>query len=153
MDSTSSRVYPGDGVSYRLTGAPTPEVDPGDPPPTNNGVLPNGTPIPLDVHAYVDARHYITGAPVSTKAQAIYIEDVWNVTPNLLLNLGVRADKFENTLASGATFAKADFSDMISPRVGFSWDIKGDGATKLRSEEHTSELQSLMRISYAVFCL
>src|SRR3546814_3147687 len=26
-------------------------------------------------------------------------------------------------------------------------------ARKLRSEEHTSELQSLMRISYAVFCL
>src|SRR3546814_5192690 len=26
-------------------------------------------------------------------------------------------------------------------------------ATLLRSEEHTSELQSLMRISYAVFCL
>src|SRR3546814_11135125 len=26
-------------------------------------------------------------------------------------------------------------------------------ATPLRSEEHTSELQSLMRISYAVFCL
>src|SRR3546814_10469109 len=25
--------------------------------------------------------------------------------------------------------------------------------TRLRSEEHTSELQSLMRISYAVFCL
>src|SRR3546814_10797526 len=25
--------------------------------------------------------------------------------------------------------------------------------TNLRSEEHTSELQSLMRISYAVFCL
>src|SRR3546814_5605834 len=27
------------------------------------------------------------------------------------------------------------------------------GARGLRSEEHTSELQSLMRISYAVFCL
>src|SRR3546814_7197139 len=26
-------------------------------------------------------------------------------------------------------------------------------AEKVRSEEHTSELQSLMRISYAVFCL
>src|SRR3546814_1723240 len=26
-------------------------------------------------------------------------------------------------------------------------------AMRLRSEEHTSELQSLMRISYAVFCL
>src|SRR3546814_5514627 len=28
-----------------------------------------------------------------------------------------------------------------------------EGATHMRSEEHTSELQSLMRISYAVFCL
>src|SRR3546814_3877418 len=27
------------------------------------------------------------------------------------------------------------------------------GAAVIRSEEHTSELQSLMRISYAVFCL
>src|SRR3546814_10609920 len=26
-------------------------------------------------------------------------------------------------------------------------------ASEMRSEEHTSELQSLMRISYAVFCL
>src|SRR3546814_6124691 len=30
---------------------------------------------------------------------------------------------------------------------------KGRRQTKKRSEEHTSELQSLMRISYAVFCL
>src|SRR3546814_4453909 len=29
----------------------------------------------------------------------------------------------------------------------------GDRAEETRSEEHTSELQSLMRISYAVFCL
>src|SRR3546814_6095540 len=29
----------------------------------------------------------------------------------------------------------------------------GDGAADGRSEEHTSELQSLMRSSYAVFCL
>src|SRR3546814_1512638 len=28
-----------------------------------------------------------------------------------------------------------------------------DGRREIRSEEHTSELQSLMRISYAVFCL
>src|SRR3546814_4884894 len=28
-----------------------------------------------------------------------------------------------------------------------------DGGDEGRSEEHTSELQSLMRISYAVFCL
>src|SRR3546814_6698365 len=32
-------------------------------------------------------------------------------------------------------------------------DGHGDVATASRSEEHTSELQSLMRISYADFCL
>src|SRR3546814_6644209 len=36
-------------------------------------------------------------------------------------------------------------------------DVNGQGSfyarPALRSEEHTSELQSLMRISYAVFCL
>src|SRR3546814_4007264 len=31
--------------------------------------------------------------------------------------------------------------------------LEGRGAGPRRSEEHTSELQSLMRISYAVFCL
>src|SRR3546814_6045131 len=30
---------------------------------------------------------------------------------------------------------------------------RSDAAESRRSEEHTSELQSLMRISYAVFCL
>src|SRR3546814_6131871 len=31
--------------------------------------------------------------------------------------------------------------------------LRGRRAAPVRSEEHTSELQSLMRISYAVFCL
>lgn len=118
MDSDSSVIYPGDGVSYQVQAA-----TPGD--------NLNGTVIPAGATAIVDARHYITGAPVSTEARAFYVEDNWNVTPNLLLNLGVRADKFHNKLASGGTFAKANFSDMVSPRVGFSWDMKGDGSTKL----------------------
>src|SRR3546814_8916431 len=36
------------------------------------------------------------------------------------------------------------------------WDAErrcDPAASRIRSEEHTSELQSLMRISYAVFCL
>src|SRR3546814_3308322 len=33
------------------------------------------------------------------------------------------------------------------------WRLMAFGSLALRSEEHTSELQSLMRISYAVFCL
>src|SRR3546814_1335167 len=35
-------------------------------------------------------------------------------------------------------------------RDGHMWSIR---YSVVRSEEHTSELQSLMRISYAVFCL
>src|SRR3546814_3799161 len=35
-------------------------------------------------------------------------------------------------------------------RLALSGGVRGD---RSRSEEHTSELQSLMRISYAVFCL
>src|SRR3546814_7379215 len=38
-------------------------------------------------------------------------------------------------------------SDIVR-NVHFSGDVRSH-----RSEEHTSELQSLMRISYAVFCL
>ena len=118
MDSNSSVVYPGDGVSYQVQAA------------TPGGAL-NGTVVPAGATAIVDARRYITGAPVTNETQAIYLEDNWSVTPNLLLNLGVRVDKFHNKLASGATFAKADFSDMVSPRLGFSWDMKGDGTTKV----------------------
>src|SRR3546814_3857197 len=41
-----------------------------------------------------------------------------------------------------------------SPRPGLLRQASsGNGITPSRSEEHTSELQSLMRISYAVFCL
>src|SRR3546814_9261360 len=40
--------------------------------------------------------------------------------------------------------------DERGQRLAF--DVLGDNE-KRRSEEHTSELQSLMRISYAVFCL
>src|SRR3546814_2871759 len=42
-----------------------------------------------------------------------------------------------------------------SPRVASIWTARPSSCPiwSWRSEEHTSELQSLMRISYAVFCL
>src|SRR3546814_5467400 len=44
-----------------------------------------------------------------------------------------------------ATLSPVVIDNVIRQRIGFHG--------LLRSEEHTSELQSLMRISYAVFCL
>src|SRR3546814_10182801 len=55
-------------------------------------------------------------------------------------------------LAGGA------FAGYVAGRLGvallsFLRAYRGAQLTVTRSEEHTSELQSLMRISYAVFCL
>src|SRR3546814_10702835 len=52
-----------------------------------------------------------------------------------------------------ATKAEVD-SDIagLNSNFGSTTGVSGPIA-KVRSEEHTSELQSLMRISYAVFCL
>src|SRR3546814_6725536 len=54
-------------------------------------------------------------------------------------------------------------NDLVFDRTGGFWftdtgagrhrDMDRGGIFYARSEEHTSELQSLMRISYAVFCL
>src|SRR3546814_4130472 len=38
-------------------------------------------------------------------------------------------------------------------KIGWITITPNGNMTNMRSEEHTSELQSLMRISYAVFCL
>src|SRR3546814_4755751 len=54
-----------------------------------------------------------------------------------------------------------DGSDHLARNQAWPWQSlnffplpQGQGALRgVRSEEHTSELQSLMRISYAVFCL
>src|SRR3546814_477625 len=56
------------------------------------------------------------------------------------------SERFDNT-------SVPEFSDLVTKlrKAGFKLAIDDFGVG--RSEEHTSELQSLMRISYAVFCL
>src|SRR3546814_5457998 len=49
-------------------------------------------------------------------------------------------------------FRKAEFAPLLFIRCRPSCSVSSQ-ALAARSEEHTSELQSLMRISYAVFCL
>src|SRR3546814_6743773 len=55
------------------------------------------------------------------------------------------------TLSQGA-FSKAPAGYLIQ-EFFLSGSAAAYGLSDERSEEHTSELQSLMRISYAVFCL
>jgi hypothetical protein len=85
--------------------------------------------VPPGVTEMLRGRNRVSGGTFETEANAFYLEDIWNITPNLMLNLGVRWDRFENRTADGDAFIKMD--DLIAPRVGFSWDVKGDATTKL----------------------
>src|SRR3546814_1386697 len=55
-------------------------------------------------------------------------------------------------LASSLGFAK-QWTGSFAPGFTIFAGLTAVALVALRSEEHTSELQSLMRISYAVFCL
>src|SRR3546814_8844660 len=58
--------------------------------------------------------------------------------------LGIRSHELVDLTAHEVTQHERDFNQAM--------DLPNKSVHK-RSEEHTSELQSLMRISYAVFCL
>src|SRR3546814_7403571 len=52
----------------------------------------------------------------------------------------------------GIGYVKLDFQRIMEKRPEIVGSL-ADATQQIRSEEHTSELQSLMRKSYAVFCL
>src|SRR3546814_4757347 len=56
-------------------------------------------------------------------------------------------------IRAGKLRALAVSTDKRSPSLPDLPTVAESGFPDFRSEEHTSELQSLMRISYAVFCL
>src|SRR3546814_1766658 len=64
---------------------------------------------------------------------------------------------FHCILPQGSSLDQSIETSMQASRILKSFDevkmVVGKTGAAERSEEHTSELQSLMRISYAVFCL
>src|SRR3546814_2094823 len=69
--------------------------------------------------------------------------------PNVVVTQGAPHRVTQLKLRSGAEALRQEYEHLPSPRVA----VLVGGNNRYRSEEHTSELQSLMRISYAVFCL
>src|SRR3546814_3374316 len=69
----------------------------------------------------------------------------------------IQSAKARARVPAGAAIVAPSASTTISsllPAISNSSEcVSQDRRTNARSEEHTSELQSLMRISYAVFCL
>jgi hypothetical protein len=92
-----------------------------------NGVLyTNNTGAAQD---FVFDRIFSGGGGFTTVLDAWYIEDNWQVTDELMLSLGVRQDKFENSGVTGLLFSS--FKTDVAPRLGFSWDPTGSGDSKI----------------------
>jgi hypothetical protein len=114
--STHAQFYPGpDRLLYEVRRVTTPTV--------------NGVPRPAGVTDFVRTRQNEVHGEFETINAAYYLEDNWSVTDSLVLNAGVRVESFDNRNSDGDSYIKMD--DMIAPRFGFSWDMRGDGRTKL----------------------
>lgn len=84
------------------------------------------------------------------KQFAVYAQDDWKITPRFTLNLGLRYDvdlgfvdsahaaenrAFRALQIIGSPFARKTVEDdknNLSPRIGFAWDIRGDGKSVIR---------------------
>ena len=78
---------------------------------------------------YVGRDIFSTVTSMSASQKAWYVQDKWQVTPDLLLQLGLRNDDFTNSNANGDQFVIQ--KDQWEPRLGFSWDINGDSSLKV----------------------
>ncbi|SHL80690.1 TonB-dependent receptor [Rhodanobacter sp. OK091] len=99
----------------------------------------NGLPPYASTAPYVNppvSGNYVTeslfGSDISlaVRQKAQYVEDRWQVTPNLLLDLGLRNDQFTNLGPDGIAYVR-ETKPQWAPRLGFSWDVSGDSTLKV----------------------
>ena len=70
-----------------------------------------------------------TSGEFEVRNDAIYIEDNWKVTKDILVSGGLRSESFDNRNADGISFVKAD--NLIAPRFGAAWNVNGDASLKV----------------------
>lgn len=78
---------------------------------------------------YVEMRRFETGGGYSGRNRAYYIQDAWDVTEDLTLNVGVRKDQFKVMNPLGQAFSR--FDDEVALRLGFAYDLFGNRTDKL----------------------
>ena len=69
----------------------------------------------------VELNYYNSGGAFGAVNRAFYIQDEWDVTDRLTLNLGVRRDDFRVDKPGGVDFI--NLKGNYAPRVGFSYDM------------------------------
>ncbi|MBU6194329.1 MAG: TonB-dependent receptor plug domain-containing protein [Burkholderiales bacterium] len=89
-----------------------------------NGVV-QSTPTPYVRDRIVQS----TSGSYEVQNQAVYIEDTFKATKNLVLYGGLRSESFDNKNGDGISFVKAN--NLLAPRTGFSLDVNGDASLKI----------------------
>ncbi|MES2834612.1 MAG: TonB-dependent receptor [Pseudomonadota bacterium] len=77
----------------------------------------------------VRIRAYDNDGAWSSTQNAYYLQDSWEITDRLTLNLGIRNEGFENENIAGVAFV--DLQNQWAPRLGFTYDVTGDRSSKL----------------------
>ncbi|WP_428820203.1 TonB-dependent receptor [Microbulbifer sp. MCCC 1A16149] len=78
---------------------------------------------------YVQSYLYQDATSMKLDQDSYYLEDRWQVTPEVLLSLGLRNDKFTNYNLDGDPYLESD--DQWAPRLGAAWDVFGDSSLKV----------------------
>src|SRR3546814_3470871 len=87
---------------------------------------------------------------ITTISQPRTVQDREGAMPLEVTNGAVHFDRIHFHYGKqGGVITGLDLAVRAGEKIG----VVGPSGAGKRSEEHTSELQSLMRISYAVFCL
>jgi hypothetical protein len=81
-------------------------------------------------HGSLGVRRFRTEGAAESENLGFYVQDAWQVRPNLTLNLGVRTEservpnygaKIDPSLPEWAI--EFDYGDKVAPRLGFAWDV------------------------------
>ena len=90
----------------------------------------NGVPNAGIGSQYVRSRVFRTkSGSYEVKNNALYVEDSWKATKEILVYGGLRSESFENKTADGVNFVEA--KNLLAPRLGVAWDVNGDSSLKL----------------------
>ncbi|WP_421729476.1 TonB-dependent receptor [Brevundimonas sp.] len=81
-----------------------------------------------NVNVYRTVREKDGPYTVSTEGQSLYLQDTWTMN-QLTLAVGVRAEKWEHFASDGSKIASFDWE--IAPRLSATFDLFGDGRTKV----------------------